>query len=73
MPGYRGRRGFRYRHCKGVTTSPSADLQLIKAATIRTLQRKLYTKAKQGTVFCHVLYVRVRRRDILSRANKRRM
>ena len=39
---------------------------------IRTLQRKLYTKAKQETVFCHVLNVRVRRRDILSRANKRR-
>ena len=39
---------------------------------IRKLQRKLYTKAKQETVFCHVLNVRVRRRDILSRANKRR-
>ena len=25
--------------------------------TIRTLQRKLYTKAKQGTAYCHVLDV----------------
>ena len=44
--------------------------------TIRTLQRKLYAKAKakakQDTVFCHALNVRVRRHDILSRANKRR-
>ena len=39
--------------------------------TIRTL-RKLYAKAKQDTVFCHALNVRVRRHDILSRANKRR-
>ena len=38
--------------------------------TIRTLQRKLYAKAKQETVFCYALNVRVRRRDILSRASK---
>ena len=41
--------------------------------TIRTLQRKLYTEAKQETVFRYALNGRVRRRDILSRANKRRM
>ena len=40
--------------------------------TIRTLQRKLYAKANQETVFCSALHGRVRRRDILSRANKRR-
>ena len=38
--------------------------------TIRTLQRKLYAKAKQETVFCYALNVRVCRRDILSRAGK---
>ena len=40
--------------------------------TIRTLQRKLYAEAKQETVSCFALHDRVRRRDILSRANKRR-
>ena len=41
--------------------------------TIRTLQRKLYTKAKQETAFCYALAVRARGRDLLSRANKRRV
>jgi len=40
--------------------------------TIRTLQRKLYAKAKQETVLCSALHGRVRRREILSRAHKRR-
>ena len=39
----------------------------------RKLQRKLCAKAKQETVFCYALHIRVRRRDILSRANRRRM
>ena len=39
---------------------------------IRTLQRKLYTEAKQETVFRYALNGRVRRRDILSRTNKRK-
>ena len=37
---------------------------------IRTLQRKLYAKAKQEIVHCSALNSRTRRRDILSRASK---
>ena len=39
--------------------------------TIRTLQRKLYAKAKQDIVRCYALAVRARRHDLLNRANKR--
>ena len=47
-------------------------MRLTTPDTIRTLQRKLYAKAKQETVHCCVLNSRVCRRDILSRAGKHR-
>ena len=40
--------------------------------TIRTLQRKLYAKAKQETAVRYAPAVRARSRDLLSRVNKRR-